>query len=239
MECFAHLRESADRAELIRDLQTRVGIGKAAESLAAGTRVPAGLNLLKLAHFLKARDYVIAEFGRLDPVVAAWGARIACADITLDESARAAGYVHPHHAYRVLFGRQQMSPNTKTALQAYLAERGFIDEQPIEPPDASQEPDEPVLVREPDGAPDALTRRIVDHATTMFNSFANVVGSVELRPAEIFDSDRMQIAGAMQKILSKLGVTVMFPQFDESRCEPLSPEDLSETGLHPHRRRRK
>lgn len=237
-ECFDHLLAEIGRAALGAEIRKEFGIGKGTSNYwLRGDNFPKGRNRLKLMHFLQKRGYTLTEFDNMDPLILQWGKGVAEGKVSLEESAREAGYSNPMHAFGPLFGQHGMDEELTERLRNFLADRRLLKEE-AEP---ESERDKKIATEpQPSSTSKAgVTRQIVDHATNIFNSFANLVESVELHQADINESDRMQIAGATRKILQKMGVEILIPQFDESRFEPLAPESISALGLRKPRNQRR
>ena len=76
-----------------------------------------------------------------------------------------------------------------------------------------------------------VARKLVDHTISMFNSLVGLIVESGVAPKDVFDGDRMQIRGALQKICDASGIDVVFPEPDAARNQPVTREDLSTIGL--------
>jgi hypothetical protein len=84
-----------------------------------------------------------------------------------------------------------------------------------------------------------VIRRIIDHTIGSFNSITGLVVEAGIKPEHAFDSDRMQVQGAVQKVCECFGVAVVFPESETTFGQPLTHEDLAEIGFERTPRRRK
>lgn len=84
-----------------------------------------------------------------------------------------------------------------------------------------------------------IARKLIDHTISLFNSLVGLVVESGITPTDVFDGDRMQIRGALQKICDAFGINVIFPEPDPARNQPVTGEDLSNLGLPMPQQRRK
>ncbi len=113
---------------------------------------------------------------------------------------------------------------------------GFSDvpETPVKT--VEEEIPEPKLDEQPTSG---VIRRIIDHTIGSFNSITGLVVEAGIKPEHAFDSDRMQIQGAVQKVCECFGVAIVFPESEMTFGQPLTHEDLAEIGFERTPRRRK
>ncbi len=82
-----------------------------------------------------------------------------------------------------------------------------------------------------------VIRKLIDHTISLFNSLVGLIVESGVAPADVYDGDRMQIRGALQKICDAFAITVVFPEPNAARNQPVTREDLSDIGL-PRRKRK-
>ncbi len=76
-----------------------------------------------------------------------------------------------------------------------------------------------------------VVRKLIDHTISLFNSLVGLIVESGVQPSDVFDGDRMQIRGALQKICDAFGINVVFPEPDAARNQPVTRDDLSSLGL--------
>jgi hypothetical protein len=84
-----------------------------------------------------------------------------------------------------------------------------------------------------------VVRKIIDHTIGSIQSLASLMAEADVKPADAFDSDRRQVQGGIQKLCTRLGVKVNFPESETAQAEPLTKGDLAEVGLEKTIRRKK
>ena len=85
-----------------------------------------------------------------------------------------------------------------------------------------------------------LSRKLVDHTISLFNSLRVLIEKSGISPKDVFGGDRMQITSAMWKICNIFGVDVIFPEPDPAQNQPVTKKDLANFGLQkfPERKRK-
>jgi hypothetical protein len=108
-------------------------------------------------------------------------------------------------------------------------------------PQTNSGPPDPVLKMDSQTANKDLSRKLVDHTISVFNSLAGLLMQANISMETIYDGDRMHIRETLEKICKSLRVEVRFPY--RERSVPLTQEELSDVGMgiphtHPHGRSR-
>lgn len=80
-----------------------------------------------------------------------------------------------------------------------------------------------------------VIRRIIDHSIGSFNSIAGLIVEAGIKPEHAYDSDRMDIQGAVQRICDRFGIAI---NFTEVETQPLTRKDLAEIGFEKKTKRR-
>jgi hypothetical protein len=99
-------------------------------------------------------------------------------------------------------------------------------------------------MREPKPEPSApktsgIIRKLVDHATTLFNSLMILIVEAGITSDDLFDGDRIQIRMALKQICVAFGIAVIFPESEAARSQPVTRQDFADIGLRTQTERRK
>ena len=80
-----------------------------------------------------------------------------------------------------------------------------------------------------------IVRKLVLLVITMLNSYAMVIAEANVKPNDVFDSDRMQMRSALQKICKAFGIEANFPEL-RTKIKPVTFADLEDMGIPNNRR---
>lgn len=218
-DCFYHLCKvrEGDRAAFVKELQNEIGVSESAISYwLRDDAFPRGSYLLKLMHFLRRRQYGPSEFATIHPIIFLWGKGIDEGKITLEESAKAVGYVKITYAHGPLLGQRGMNREYIARLSRYLSEHGVHADNAEE-----QLPDQSTTEVLPEATPKAeLAPKVLKEKKTEVKTAPR---GVEISKEAVLQSLAAGIG--MIRPLAKLLLSEQFDAKDREKLRELVEDD--------------
>lgn len=76
-----------------------------------------------------------------------------------------------------------------------------------------------------------IQRKVVDHTISSLNSLVGLITEAKVTRDAVFDGDRMQMVGALQRMCSSFGINAVFPEKDSADNQPLTMQEMNEVGF--------
>lgn len=83
-----------------------------------------------------------------------------------------------------------------------------------------------------------VARKIVDHTVGTLYSLVGLIAEAQIKPENVFGSDRGLAQTSMQKICDHFGIAVKFREPKAEQFEPLTQDDLAEIGFGKERKKK-
>ena len=80
-----------------------------------------------------------------------------------------------------------------------------------------------------------MVRKVIDHTVGSFYSIVSLIIEINVKPEDVFGSDREQIQVSIEKVCKHFGITVKFPEIKCDHFETLTQEDLAGIGFRATR----